>query len=147
VIFSARENSGLLARARRDGARGWISRFDTAAQIRTSLKAAIQGRSLWSDSDSRRLRASLIAPRLSNQPAFPLTARELQVLQLASEGCSNRRIAEQLDIAFETAKEHVRHVLAKLRVADRTQAAVMAERAGILRDRQSGMGRHGGTGG
>jgi DNA-binding NarL/FixJ family response regulator len=62
----------------------------------------------------------------------PLTVRELQVLQLIVEGYSNLAIALKLYIRVGTVKSHVRNVLKKLRVRDRTQAAIRALRSGLV---------------
>lgn len=62
----------------------------------------------------------------------PLTARELEVLQLIVDGYNNPAIAEKLFITKETVKTHVRNVLKKLCVTDRTQAAIRALRSGLV---------------
>jgi NarL family two-component system response regulator LiaR len=59
-----------------------------------------------------------------------LTPREREVLELIGRGFSNKRIAQELGAAEKTVKNHVSHVLAKLGVADRTQAALYASRLG-----------------
>jgi DNA-binding NarL/FixJ family response regulator len=64
--------------------------------------------------------------------AYSLTERELEVLQLIVEGCSNALIAERLFITIGTVKTHVRNILNKLCADDRTQAAVRALRSGIV---------------
>lgn len=64
--------------------------------------------------------------------AYPLTERELEVLQLIVEGCSNATIAEKLYITVGTVKTHVRNILNKLCADDRTQAAVRALRSGLV---------------
>jgi DNA-binding NarL/FixJ family response regulator len=64
--------------------------------------------------------------------AYPLTERELEVLQLIVEGCSNATIAEKLFITVGTVKTHVRNILNKLCADDRTQAAVRALRSGLV---------------
>ncbi|BAY94269.1 two-component response regulator [Tolypothrix tenuis PCC 7101] len=64
--------------------------------------------------------------------AYPLTTRELDVLRLIVDGCSNAQIAEQLYITVGTVKTHVRNILNKLSVSDRTQVAVRALRAGLV---------------
>jgi two-component system, NarL family, response regulator LiaR len=61
-----------------------------------------------------------------------LTDREIQILQLIVRGCSNGEIAEQLFVTVGTVKTHVRHILNKLCVDDRTHAAVLALRAGLI---------------
>ena len=64
--------------------------------------------------------------------AYPLTERELEVLQLIVDGCSNAAIAEKLYITVGTVKTHVRNILNKLCADDRTQVAVRALRAGLV---------------
>ncbi len=61
-----------------------------------------------------------------------LTDREIQILQLIVGGCSNGEIAEQLFVTVGTVKTHVRHILNKLCVDDRTHAAVLALRGGLI---------------
>lgn len=61
-----------------------------------------------------------------------LTDREIQILQLIVRGASNSEIAEQLFVTVGTVKTHVRHILNKLCVDDRTHAAVLALRAGLI---------------
>ncbi|EKQ66747.1 response regulator containing a CheY-like receiver domain and an HTH DNA-binding domain [Leptolyngbyaceae cyanobacterium JSC-12] len=62
----------------------------------------------------------------------PLTERELEILQLIVDGCSNAAIAEKLFISVGTVKTHVRNILNKLCADDRTQAAVLALRSGLI---------------
>lgn len=63
---------------------------------------------------------------------YPLTDRELDVLELIVAGCNNAQIAEKLYITVGTVKTHVRNILNKLCVDDRTQAAVRALRSGLV---------------
>jgi DNA-binding NarL/FixJ family response regulator len=62
----------------------------------------------------------------------PLTSRELEIIQLIVEGCSNAEIAERCYITVGTVKTHVRNILNKLCADDRTQAAVRALRSGLV---------------
>jgi len=71
------------------------------------------------------------ADRMSSLPD-PLSSREMEVLKLLVEGSSNQQIANQLVISLATAKTHVRNILNKLSVDDRTQAAVQAMRRGLV---------------
>ncbi|WP_287129152.1 response regulator transcription factor [Candidatus Cyanaurora vandensis] len=64
--------------------------------------------------------------------AYPLTKRELEVLELIVQGCSNQAIAEKLYVTVGTVKTHVRNILSKLCVDDRAQAAVRALRSGLV---------------
>ena len=81
------------------------------------------------------LRARLATARAPGDPATlmePLTARELEVLALVADGCSNQEIAEQLAISLPTVKKHVSNILAKTFASSRTKAIVRAREAGIL---------------
>jgi two-component system NarL family response regulator len=73
-----------------------------------------------------------LSAALLNLPSPHLTAREIEVLQLMVAGLSNKQIAHQLNIADTTAKNHVKNILGKLRVQDRTQAATAAIQRGIV---------------
>lgn len=64
--------------------------------------------------------------------SYPLTERELEILELIVSGCSNAAIAEKLYITVGTVKTHVRNILSKLCAEDRTQAAVRALRSGLV---------------
>ncbi|PTY07876.1 DNA-binding response regulator [Opitutaceae bacterium EW11] len=68
----------------------------------------------------------------SRQPVVPLTARELEVLRLLSEGKSNKAVAASLSIAEVTVKSHVRALFGKLNVLSRTEAIAVANRTGLL---------------
>lgn len=74
-----------------------------------------------------------VQARLAERNSRPaLTPRELQVLQLVSQGLRNREIANTLGISEETAQVHVKNILAKLQVNDRTAATAVALRRGII---------------
>ncbi len=64
--------------------------------------------------------------------AYPLTNRELEILECIVAGCSNAQIAEKLFVTVGTVKTHVRNILNKLGASDRTQAAVRALRSGLI---------------
>ena len=74
---------------------------------------------------------ALATPRLAADVEVPLTQREGEVLRQMAEGLTNKQIAEALHISYETVKEHVQHILRKIGVKDRTQAAVWAVRKGL----------------
>ncbi len=76
--------------------------------------------------------SSLSAEEQQIVETYPLTDRELDVLELIVAGCNNAQIAEKLYITVGTVKTHVRNILNKLCVDDRTQAAVRALRSGLV---------------
>ena len=76
--------------------------------------------------------SSLVPSAQMEQLVEPLSERELEILALIARGSSNREIADQLFIAEGTVKNHVTHILGKLGVRDRTQAALKARELGLL---------------
>jgi DNA-binding NarL/FixJ family response regulator len=92
------------------------------------VKAASQGEPTWSRSDLRRVGSAMAVPPAMNNLHVSLTKRELEVLRLVVEGATNQSIAKSLKISYETIKEHLQHILRKIGVTDRTQAAVWAVR-------------------
>ena len=76
--------------------------------------------------------ASTLGSKKSAGDDVSLTNRESQVLRHIALGLSNREIANSLQISIETVKEHVQNILRKIRVSDRTQAAVWAVRRNIV---------------
>jgi DNA-binding NarL/FixJ family response regulator len=72
------------------------------------------------------------------EPPLPesLTQREVAVLRLLARGQTNREIAQTLSVAVSTVKNHVQHVIAKLGVSDRTQAAVRAIELGLVQEQE-----------
>jgi DNA-binding CsgD family transcriptional regulator len=63
----------------------------------------------------------------------PLSTRELEVLRCIVQGCTNKEIARKMYISEQTAKNHITHILKKMNVTDRTAAAVMALRLGLIK--------------
>ena len=75
-----------------------------------------------------------VARKLADRVTQPsLTAREIQILQLVAEGMRNKELAEALSISQQTAQGHIKNILAKLKVNDRTGAVTVALRRGIIR--------------
>ncbi|MBM3778095.1 MAG: response regulator transcription factor, partial [Acidimicrobiia bacterium] len=72
---------------------------------------------------------SLLASRT---PSSTLTTREVRVMELIARGCRNKELARELGISEETVKVHVKHILAKLGVSDRTAAVTVAARRGFI---------------
>jgi DNA-binding NarL/FixJ family response regulator len=75
---------------------------------------------------------ALIAPRFGPDSEISLTKRESEVLKQLAFGLTNKEIAQALGISYETVKEHVQHILRKIGVSDRTQAAVWAVRKDLV---------------
>jgi DNA-binding NarL/FixJ family response regulator len=89
------------------------------------------GGDAWSREEQRRAATGSTTSPQPEEVDIPLTQRETEVLQHLARGLTNKQIGAALGISFETVKEHVQHVLRKIGVSDRTQAAVWAVRKGM----------------
>jgi DNA-binding NarL/FixJ family response regulator len=97
-----------------------------------AINIAMRGESAWTRDELRRVTGALATPRLQTDVEVPLTQRESEVLKQLANGLTNKEIALALSISYETVKEHVQHILRKIGVSDRTQAAVWAVRKGLV---------------
>jgi NarL family two-component system response regulator LiaR len=131
VLTSFAEDERLLP-AIQAGAAGYLLKNVAPAELARAVRAAHAGDALLDPHVAARLVEALAQPA-GEEPAERLTTREQEVLGLIARGFSNKRIARDLGIAEKTVKTHVGHVLAKLGVADRTQAALHAVRMGLTR--------------
>jgi DNA-binding CsgD family transcriptional regulator len=111
------------------GARGVISRDSSPRQIHAALRAIAEGLRVI-DGDTRL--QSPVHHSEGDELLEPLTARELEVLQLLSAGMTNKEIASRLGITEHTIKFHVNAILGKLNAETRTEAVVHAARLGIV---------------
>lgn len=132
VLFSAYDNPTYIARAVALGAAGYVLKSAPRERLLESLKIALTGESAWTREELRRVTGALATPRLSQDIEVPLTQRESEVLRQMALGLTNKEIATMLGISYETVKEHVQHILRKVGVTDRTQAAVWAVRKNLV---------------
>jgi DNA-binding NarL/FixJ family response regulator len=131
VLTSFAEDERLLP-AIQSGAAGYLLKNVAPTELARAVRAAHAGEALLDPVIAARLVDAIAQP--PGEPASErLTSREQEVLALIARGFSNKRIARELGIAEKTVKTHVGHVLAKLGVTDRTQAAVHAVRMGLDR--------------
>jgi len=131
VLTSFAEDERLLP-AIQAGAAGYLLKNVAPTELARAVRAAHAGEALLDPLIAARLVEAIAQPPGEPAPER-LTAREQEVLALIARGFSNKRIARELGIAEKTVKTHVGHVLAKLGVTDRTQAAVHAVRMGLDR--------------
>ena len=117
-----------LLPAIRAGAAGYLLKNVQPQELARAVRTAHAGEALIDPAVAARLVGALADGAPAQERADQLTAREREVLELIGRGLSNKRIALQLGVAEKTVKTHVSHVLAKLGVSDRTQAALYAAR-------------------
>ncbi len=134
ILITMHENPQYLLEALRSGASGYILKDITQRELLATVRRILRGESV--------LNPDIVVRLLGNQasgatyqvelPAERLSPREREVLQLLAQGQTNREIARALTVSVSTVKIHVEHILAKLGVCDRTQAAVRAIELGLL---------------
>jgi DNA-binding NarL/FixJ family response regulator len=127
ALTSVLEDASVVD-AVRAGAIGYMLKDTSAQELRQAIKSAAAGQVQLSPQAAARLMHEVRTPEKSREP---LTERETSVLRLLAQGKSNKEIAQSLSIGEETVKTHVSHILDKLGVLSRTQAALYAIRAGL----------------
>jgi NarL family two-component system response regulator LiaR len=130
VLTSFGEDDRVFA-ALRAGAAGFLLKDVEPAELVRGIRTAHAGQAPLSPAVAARVVEELAHPG-RRAGGDELTPRELEVLRLIAGGRSNKRIALELGVAEKTVKTHVSHVLAKLGLADRTQAALYAVREGLV---------------
>ncbi len=132
ILLSTYDNPTYVARAVALGASGYVLKSDSRERLLESIEIAMRGDTAWTRDELRRVTGALATPRLQTDVEVPLTQRESEVLKQLANGLTNKEIALALSISYETVKEHVQHILRKIGVSDRTQAAVWAVRKGLV---------------
>jgi len=134
IVLTSFSDERRLLPAIQAGAAGYLLKDAEPREVLRAVRAAHEGEALLAPAVAARLVAAIAEPA-AGTPAPRLTRREQEVLELIAGGLSNKLIARRLGIAEKTVKTHVGHVLAKLGVSDRTQAALYAVRTGLVRTR------------
>lgn len=134
IILTFHENPEYLFQAIKAGAAGYLLKDTTRAELVYAIRQVLRGDSILTAEVARTLllRLSDESTHKDARRTSPLTPRELEVLALVVQGKTNRQIAEILTISPGTAKIHVEHIIGKLGVSDRTQAAVHAVQVGLV---------------
>lgn len=131
ILFSTYDNPCFSAKALALGAAGYLLKTADRTTLLGAIRMVADGENLWSREELRRIHGALSTPRVAAEVDIPLTEREREVLVGVVQGLTNLEIGEGLRISRETVKEHVQHILSKIGMHDRTQAAVWAVRKGI----------------
>jgi DNA-binding NarL/FixJ family response regulator len=134
IVLTSFLDDDKLMPALRAGAAGYLLKNAPPQELARAVRVAHAGEALLDPVVAARLVESL-AKNEEDRPLDRLTPREREVLELIGRGFPKKRIAQRLGVSEKTVKTHVGHVLAKLGVTDRTQAAVIAVRAGLVEPR------------
>jgi len=129
IVLTSFLDEDKLLPALRAGAAGYLLKNSAPAEVARAVRAACAGEAVLDPTAAARLIDTLARVE---EPLERLTPREREVLVLLGRGFPNKQIASELGLAEKTVKTHVGHVLEKLGVADRTQAAIVAVRVGLV---------------
>lgn len=125
LMLSAFDGDADIHAALEAGAHGYVLKSATGEELIPAIRAVAAGKR-WIPRE--------VATRLKTRNTYEeLTAREIDVLNQLARGLANKEIADALKISEYTTKDHLKSILAKLRVADRTQAVTAALQRGIIK--------------
>jgi DNA-binding NarL/FixJ family response regulator len=124
VVLSSHEGDVDIKRALEAGAQGYVVKGIVRGELLDIIRSVHAGK--------RRLPAALAQKLAEHMADEAISPRELEVLSLMAAGKRNKEIAGELSIAEDTVKMHVRNILSKLQVNDRTEAVTIALRRGII---------------
>jgi len=114
------------------GAMGFLLKDSSAEYLLDAIRTVYGGESVLHPTIARRLMQEIKQPQKLPPTTEPLTPREVEVLGYLAQGMTNRQIADKLSVSVRTVSTHVRNILDKLHLANRTQAALYALEQGIV---------------
>jgi DNA-binding NarL/FixJ family response regulator len=124
IILSSYEYEEEIYQAVKAGARGYLSKNATREEIVAAIEEVIAGGTYFPE--------RIVQWIEKREGRSSLSLREIEILEMVSRGLTNKEIAGALQISHYTVRNHLNHITAKLQVADRTEAATMALRQGII---------------
>jgi DNA-binding NarL/FixJ family response regulator len=133
ILFTVYENPDYLVEALKAGAAGYLLKGAPKQEIVSTIRQVLAGESLLHPDLVLAMLKQLSSVTGDSGAVQRLSPRERDVLRLIALGQSNKEIAAALDLTVSTVKTHVEHVIGKLGVSDRTQAAVRAIELGLTR--------------
>lgn len=128
LILTVHNEVEYLLKAVDIGIDGYLLKDSSYDELKEAIDVVISGNTYIQPSLLPALNESMEDYALDKERIECLTKRELDVLRLISEGCSNKKISDELTISERTVKNHISHIFRKIDVKDRTQAAVFAIR-------------------
>ncbi len=134
LILTMFDDDDSVFAAMRAGASGYLLKGAQQDEIIRAIQSAAAGEAIFGPPVARRLLRHFAAPPAIQEPFAELTSRERQVLDLIAAGARNAEISRRMSIAPKTVANHVSAIFAKLQVADRGAAIIVARDAGLGRN-------------
>jgi NarL family two-component system response regulator LiaR len=129
IALTSYKDEALVLEALRAGAIAYLFKDVSADELAQTIRAAHAGRATYAPEVTQALYHAAVQTPI---PGVDLTKREREVLVLLVEGLNNTQIAARLYVSAATVKTHVGHILSKLGVSSRTEAAAVAVRSGLI---------------
>ncbi len=124
IILTALDDDELIFRALEAGADGYLLKRTKPADMRAALLDALNGGAPMSSAIARRVVESFRRGSPNRPDVLDLSPREEELLEFLSKGYSNKEIADQIQLSFETVRSYLKHIYEKMHVRSRTEAAV-----------------------
>jgi DNA-binding NarL/FixJ family response regulator len=132
LVLTAHEEERTIIQLLQAGAVGYLPKTIGLDELLEAIRAAARGESVLPPAVAAVVVRHLAEKEPPEEPAHPLTDRELEVLRCAAQGLTNYDIAQQLTVSVRTVEAHLTHVYNKLGVSSRTEAVVHAMRQGWI---------------
>jgi len=124
IILTAMDDEELIFMALEAGADGYLLKRTKPADLRQAVLDVLEGGAPMSSEIARRVISSFRSKARSRDKSLHLSTREEQILLLLSKGCTNKAIADRLELSVVTVCHHLKHVFEKMHVSSRTEAAI-----------------------
>lgn len=132
LVITMSDDDESVAAAIRAGARGYLLKAATPAEVERAVRAVANGEMILGAHVAARAMGQVVSGRTATRVPFPeLTDREREVLDLVARGYDNAAISRRLVLSPKTVRNHVANVLAKLSLRDRAAAIIAARDAGL----------------
>lgn len=131
LVLTSFPEDDLVFDAIKAGAMGFLLKDSPPEELLEAIRTVYNGNSALHPAIARKLMQEIKRPPELPPAEEPLTPRELDVLQCLAQGLSNQEIADELTVSIRTVTTHVRNILDKLHLANRTQAAIYARDHGV----------------
>ncbi|PKQ27648.1 MAG: DNA-binding response regulator [Candidatus Anoxymicrobium japonicum] len=132
IMLTMLDQEGYVYEAIKAGATGYVLKNASSDELVKAIQTVNEGNALLSPDATARLLKEFVALAKNKSRDYGLSNREMEVLQLLSEGNTNKKIAKALWISEQTVKTHIAHIFDKLGTSDRTETVAQALRNGLV---------------
>lgn len=136
IVLTSHDEQDTVVEAIKRGALGYLLKTSTPDEVLSAIRRVADGEAILSPSVAihiiKELREGKSTARKGGNKTYKLSKREWDILELVAAGMRNKEIAEKLNLAEKTIKNHVTHILRVMEVGSRTEAAMKAHKEGLI---------------